>query len=496
MRIKLALILGLSGFLAGGSCLPLIDNTAREPDAGTTLAIDIVAGGQAQTVAQGTEVSISWTAANMTGLAATVSFRVESRADLSVTTVEEGIAVEGTGDSGTMTWDTSGYAGPYSLIARVATAEGNAEDISDGLITVDAPPTFEFTAPSATSTPYQSGDTLTIAWVGGDDGASADIGLDTDTDHTNGNETTILSRELPNPAAADTVAWTGNDTDGTAVAAGTYNLFAIVDDGVNERLIVEGSGNIILADADPDPEFAEVTEPAEDDDFLDADVAGGFDIEYQVNESEDVLVEVGIDSDDDHSNGNEISLRAQQFLEADSDPVVFSWDGDDVNGDAVGDGIYNVYIVVSRDGQSAPQNYEAEGRIRRRTDLTMPLIALLQPTSIQTVNPGDRISIEWRDEAADPEPDDGAFITLTIDDDMVPNQGEAGAVGDIAEIEILTDWADDGDDIQDTFSYSIPGTLDPGTYYIFAYIDGDRDGTPEQWSVGPVPFIVDDPAAQ
>ena len=87
---------------------------------------------------------------------------------------------------------------------------------------------------------------LEIAWFGGDESATAQIRLDPDTDHANGNEVTILERALPKIAAADSLAWDGKDTSGTDVPADTYNIFATVTDNVNPVVTADGLGQITI----------------------------------------------------------------------------------------------------------------------------------------------------------------------------------------------------------------------------------------------------------
>ena len=87
---------------------------------------------------------------------------------------------------------------------------------------------------------------LQIAWVGGDESATVQIGLDPDTDHTSGNEVFILERALPVQSAADSLAWDGNDTSGTQVFPDTYNLFAVATDNVNPTVTVDGLGQITI----------------------------------------------------------------------------------------------------------------------------------------------------------------------------------------------------------------------------------------------------------
>ena len=248
MRIRLLVTLALSAvLLAGGTCLPLVDNTKREPITGRVLDIVLMGPTTDRTVPQGTSVLIDWSAGNLTGQPATITLAVESRSDLSVTILEAGIPLEGSGGFDTFTWNTEAFAGPYRVLATITADSLTKDNLSTGLITVDTRPTFEFTAPTGDVTFHPETDTpLEIAWFGGDESATVQIGLDPDTDHANGNEVTILDKALPKEAAADSLAWDGNDSSGTQIVADTYNLFATVTDNVNPVVTVDGLGQITI----------------------------------------------------------------------------------------------------------------------------------------------------------------------------------------------------------------------------------------------------------
>lgn len=126
----------------------------------------------------------------------------------------------------------------------------------------------------------------------------------------------------------------------------------------------------------------------------------------------------------------------------------------------------------------------------RRSDENQPLIGLIAPSGVLTVNPGQFLNINWRDDV--PDEDAGATIRIAIDDDNLPAEA---VETDEAEIEILADRDAVPDGVQDTFAYRIPASLTPGTYFIFAYIDA-TSATPDadHVSVGPVAFRVEDPA--
>jgi hypothetical protein len=472
---------GLSLLIAGGTCLPLVDNTSREPQAGETLGVAISTPAADRTVAQGTPVEIKWSASNLTGNPATVAVLVESRVDLSRTALLEGLQLAGTGDSGTLTWDTQGFAGLYAVIGRIETADLQREHTAAGKITVDTAPVFEFTAPTG-DVVFDPGanQPLTIAWTGEDETATARIGLDPDTDHDNDNEIFIHEVDLSDQDAASYIEWEGKDLDNADVEPGTYNLFATATDDLNDVVVVEGLGRITVAEEEEPPaeEGPVIDEPAEDTEFLATD--DSLTIEYRVNKSEDAMADLKIDTDDDHTNGNEVTILSQEFVEADTDPDAFDWDGTDAAGDAVSDGIYRLLLVVST-SEGQPQTVEGEGLVFRRSADKEPLIALLTPASATTVDPGDYVTIRWRDE----DPEEHATIRIVIDNDSDP------AGNDHDQIEILAGREAKPDGVQDTFAWQVPNSLAPGTYYVMAYINHGGSGNS---SVAPAPVIVRDPA--
>lgn len=510
MRSKLLMILGVGCLALGATCLPLNDFTAREIDTGTTLAITLLEPTAAVTVPQKTELSIKWTASNVTGDPAAASIILESRTDLSQTALVADQALTKTGESGEVMWNTQGYSGPYSIIARVQTATKSAEDKSAGLITVDPEPHFEFTAPAA-DVEYTQGldpaETLTITWVSSDNAATARIGLDPDADHVSvggedeeRNEVYLTQITLPTTSEAGSLEWAGTDESDAAVPSKdeAYYLFAVVSDGVNPDFVVNAPARIKVSDKPDDPNQPEeepddpnsvglrFVEPAEDKEFL--ATAADFSIDYRTNQSEEITVDLKVDADDDHRNGNEKAIRPNILVGANQNPGVFLWKGTYFEGATalnLPDGIYRLFMVVTTEGGSAPQTSEAGGLVFRRSVEKKPLIALLAPATVQKVNPGGFVTIKWRDD--DPAETSKVRIVLDDDDDPVADNAD--------QIEILAGREAKGDGVQDTYSYQVPGTLTADTYYVIAYIDKEGDGTPEHSSVATGPVVVQDPAA-
>ncbi len=248
MRIGTLATLGLTWLLVGGTCLPIVRHQ-HEAIPGEVLGISVSASAQGQTIPEGTPVTINWAAANLTGAPVTVTITLESRTDLSRTVLADGLTFEGI-SSGTQTlaWNTESFGGPYSVIADISTDTLTREATSSGLVTINGRPKFEFTDPAGDVTFDPAAEPLTIAWLGADESGTVDIGLDPDTDHTNGNETLILqNRALPTTLDSDSLVWDGTDVEGAAVTAGLYNLFASATDNVNPVVTVDGLGQITIA---------------------------------------------------------------------------------------------------------------------------------------------------------------------------------------------------------------------------------------------------------
>jgi hypothetical protein len=117
----------------------------------------------------------------------------------------------------------------------------------------------------------------------------------------------------------------------------------------------------------------------------------------------------------------------------------------------------------------------------------LPLIGMLTPATARTLSPGEFLTINWRDD----DPTGRSLIRLTVDDDRYP---EETTETDEAEIEILSDRDASADGVQDSFPWQVPSTLEPGTYYIFGYIQRNAAGATDHVSVAPGTLIIADPA--
>lgn len=521
MRTIVLALLALTVALAGGSCLPLVDTTRSAPETSRTMAIVVSEPDADATVAAETPVRIRWTASNLSGGTGTITLIAESRTDLTRTTLQADVAITGTGGNGEYTWETTGFSGPYAIYAQLASGGELAEAQAAGLVTIDPPATFEFTAPT-TDQEFIKGETtsLAISYIGADNDATVTLGLDPDLLHGSGssgdadddddskskriakedtgNEIFIGEIELTSPTAtAGTFTWAGKNTGGADVEDGTYYLFASVSDGINSDFIVNGLAQITVSTEEEEEDELTFDEPDDDAEFLRTDPT--FDLVYRVNSSQDALVDVVLDPDEADGNGNEYLLLSQQSVPADTDPPTFEWNGLDSAGLDVPDGIYRPFMAVTFVGSTTPQTAFAEGLVFRRTTENQPLVGLLKPGGQLKVTAGQYVNIAWRDDTPAEIDDDGnviqvpaadkAHVRLWIDDD--PDPAEVTETGR-AEIALPMPPREAVlDDVYDTYNWRVPASLRAGTYYLFAYIyRGDPSNPHDHVSVAGGRIIV------
>lgn len=497
MRWMSIVVVALSWTLAGTSCGPLIDLDRQELVAGlaptTDLAITLRTPASSRTVPVGTVVDISWSGANKTGDDGILTVSVRKRDDRVETILRGGIRVNGIGVSDGLDWDTSSFApGRYNVLLSLTAGEQTKDVVSTAVLTLDSAPAFTFTEPTSDSVLENDADPsddetpkIVIGWSASDEenNGKASIELDSDLDRNNGNEVVLATRTLTATSSFDSLDFGGNDNDGERVAEGVYHLFARISDDAHDEQIVEANVTITVPAA-PDDEEVElaVTEPAADKVFLASDAP--VTIEYTLNEEDEVLIDLKIDTDDAHTNGNEQTILSQRLVPKGTKEGTFDWNGTDSDGAAVPDGIYRTFILVNR-GSGTPPTAEAEGLFFRRSDADKPLVGVTAPTTDITGRAGSFVTITWRDDAPS-----AANVFLFIDDDVNPQEDtETGA----AEIQILANRTAGGDGVQDTFAYQIPSSLGPGTYYIFAYIDRDSTRPFDHSSVAAGRINIADP---
>jgi flagellar hook assembly protein FlgD len=516
MRYAILAALALSGLLTGATCLPLID---LDEDAGvvsgTTLAVSVIAPSADRQVPPGTTVEIEWTAANLTGSEAVATILVRAREDLSETILAGGLRLPEEGTTRSLEWDTSDFpGGTYSIVARIEAGGETDEGTAPGQITINTLPSFEFTEPTEDAELVEQEDpndpnappgpaSITIRWTAFDpDGdATAQIRIDPndpfdpddpnlpdepDTDRESGDEITIAEISIPTTAGFDSLDWDGTDTSGERVAAGTYDLFAVVSDGVNEEQIIPGLARITV----PEETELAITEPSEDETLLTSDPNDSVMIEFTLDEDEDVFIDLRIDADENHRNGNETTIVARRKIEEGTNQGSEEWAGKDSAENDVAEGIYRIIMVLNR-GSGPSETVEAEGLVFVRSDENQPLIALLEPHTDATFTGGEggELLIKWRDD----DPSDSATIRLTIDDDATPNEGGAETDGAEEDIPSADDLDPSGDGLDDTFTYYISDDRPPGRYWIFAYIDRASEVGIDHIAIAGGQLVIEDP---
>jgi hypothetical protein len=592
LRTGLLVVACLSILLTGGVCVPLFSDS-REPPAGTLLAVAVKEPASDRTIAQGDVLRIEYSITNSTGEDAIVTIAVDRSSDRSVTLIKTDTIASGTTTTRGVDWDAEGFeSGEYRITVRAIAGGRESQASSLGRISVDAPASFSFRAPSG-PTRLPADGTLNITWNIEDPEGDATVSLllDPDDERDSGNEI-ALANDLP--SSQDSFEWDGRDADADRIAAGVYALVAIVDDPRNPAATFESTSEItiengppslaftsptenvminageavdiawtvsdaegddafvtILFDDDPDdnddddetPATAivtrqqdadgtgtaewdtggvepgtwfiharveddaseitdfvvamgsvmitndaptiEFTSPEEDTDFLGTEPA--LDIELTVTDDDSVLLDLIVDTDDDHANGNEQTILLQRLVESDDAEQTLEWDGETWDDMPVANGIY-VLLAIADDGTNPPVMQALSGAmIFRRAKASDPLIALLEPAAALTVDPGDTVTIRWRDDT----PEEGALVSIVVDDDAV--FGEMTET-DEPPLEILTDRDGNGDDLLDRFSWRVP-ELDPGTYYIFASITKE-DASDRNTSRARGTVIVRDPAGE
>lgn len=492
-------LLALAWGLLGASCLPFNDRSPALDLTPTTLSISLVAPSGDVTIPQGDTFKVRWSGANLTGSQAVVTLFVRASGEIDGTILEGGALFDGTSLTDSFDWDTTGFpGGSYRITVRVESGTQTKESTSTGAVLIDAPPTFVFTdpvndveVPNPDPNDPNVSSTVLIRWQAGDadssGNATAKIELDPDTDHTNGNEIEIHSADIPTETAFDSFDFDGTDPNLGEIDEGTYHLFARVGDTVSPDRDVESGITITIPPApEATPTTTALTDPNTDESFLVSD--GPHLIKMEFAEPNDVLIDLRIDRDDNHLNGNETTILFQEAVSKTTHKKTYEWNRHDSNGALVQDGIYRVFMAVSRGNGQSPTQFEATGKFLCRTDPNQPLISLIAPATDIEVTAGSSLNIQWRDDV----PNGTATVRLTIDDDDFPDEA---VETDGAEVQILSGRDAGIDEVQDSFSYPIPNTLAPGRYTVFAYIDRDGAAPWENTSVSGGHFTIKDPNA-
>ena len=118
------------------------------------------------------------------------------------------------------------------------------------------------------------------------------------------------------------IDWTGDSLLNKSVEPGTYLLFAFISDAVNPERAIDHVHITIPEPAEEEEEEEEeedpvslgITLPDEDTTFIPSGPDAALEIQYTVNEFDDVLIDIKIDTDNNHGNGNEETILSQQLV--------------------------------------------------------------------------------------------------------------------------------------------------------------------------------------
>ena len=247
--------------------------TQPAPTNTVELGIAVVQPSTTETAAPGVTTVIEWAdVATLAGTTVQVSAQrqdsVGGNIGDPINLIGDGTAGSGRdaiadGNSDVFEWDLTGIrVGDYVITVTITAPDGtSASAVSRDparsttgiirVITALPTPTLTFTAPGAADVTVHHGNTFDITWT--DNGtANVDalmtLGLDTDSDHSSGNEI-ILLRDSPLSTNDNTGTFTFNflDADGNTVPDGTYTVFARLDDSVHDVVTVSATGKLILA---------------------------------------------------------------------------------------------------------------------------------------------------------------------------------------------------------------------------------------------------------
>ncbi len=167
------------------------------------------------------------------------------------------------GDNDIFEWDITGVrVGTYVIIATIEAPDGESKTVQSrdpargttGVIVVTTAlpvPTLSFTAPGNANETVTTGNTFIITWT--DNGAANPdavilrLGLDADTNHSSGNEIILVRNQLLSENGnSGSFVFNFQDESGATVPDGTYNVFAVVDDGVNDPVTSTATGKLVL----------------------------------------------------------------------------------------------------------------------------------------------------------------------------------------------------------------------------------------------------------
>jgi len=276
--------------------------------------------------------------------------------------------------------------GTYYVLAVLDNGAGTElTDLSLGTIRVP----FAFTEPREDAELAEADDSITIEWEMDDGGLGGllSLALDTDLDHTSGNEE-LLAAEGPFGGSLTSFEVTGSMITAAEIEPGIYYLCAWIEQSGLDDIFVTAPVQITIGNFGPPTlEFVGLDEDVE---ALVGDVVT---IEWDDEDVDDnATINLFVDSDQNHNNGNEIQLIWDRLEDPDGlDDDRFVWDTTSQRPDE-----YYVFATIS-DGTDSV-DVEADGRIMLRKCEDCPLITLIAPATTVTNDTQDSVVISWDDD--------------------------------------------------------------------------------------------------
>jgi len=245
-----------------GCSIPALQAILGLPPAGSTPPVPAIAVSEPntnQSISAGVAAAIRWadiasTSGTFVNVTAQKRNAVEEDIGPAIVIVTNRDALlDGTNDQAN--WDPVGVrVGQYVIIATISAPDGQtATDESTGRFTVTtslAVPTLTFTNPGAANVDFVAPGPLNLTWTDNGNAATTAklrLGLDLDFNHQEGDEIILASdQDLSADGNNGTFAFTGVDESGVAVPAGSYIVFAILDDTINEIVTREATGRLVV----------------------------------------------------------------------------------------------------------------------------------------------------------------------------------------------------------------------------------------------------------
>ena len=204
------------------------------------------------------------------------------------TLIADAIAEDADGPSDQYEWQTEGLSdGDYYLYAVIEDATSTVTVYLNAVITLNRdnsgtniPPTMTILHPAgAMPLNVEGGEPVSIRWADSDpdDNASIAFYYTTAPEHNNG---VLIVRGLPEDSSTNLFDW-----DTTGIRAGTYYLYAVINDGENAPLTVRSETPIVIT--------ANYLDGTEDDDSL----SGGADNDVILAGAGNDIVDGGLGDD-------------------------------------------------------------------------------------------------------------------------------------------------------------------------------------------------------